>query len=74
MAPPIAAITPGTSAKKKAAPYRAGSRGGINSFDTANRYSLGSSEEIIERKTAWVFNLTAPVLSGEDRARPRATS
>ena len=50
MASPIGAIMPGASARRKAAPFiKRALEGGINFFDTANRYSLGSSEEILGR-------------------------
>jgi hypothetical protein len=50
MAAATGAITPGRSARRRANPSsRRRSKPASNFFDTANRYSLGNSEEILGR-------------------------
>src|SRR4030081_3312775 len=49
MTSPIGAIMPGASTRRTAALSLNGGSRGINFFDTANRYSVGSSEEILGR-------------------------
>ena len=49
MAAATGAITPGRSARRRASPSSRRLESGINFFDTANRYSLGNSEEILGR-------------------------
>ena len=50
MAAAISGITPGASPRRRADPFiQKALEAGINFFDTANRYSLGNSEEILGR-------------------------
>ena len=50
MAAAIAAITPGRLGEEESRPFiKKALEAGINFFDTANRYSLGNSEEILGR-------------------------
>jgi 1-deoxyxylulose-5-phosphate synthase len=50
MAAATGVITSGRSARRRAGPFiKKALEAGINFFDTANRYSVGNSEEILGR-------------------------